>query len=72
MWVVAEYAKKVFVIKDGRLFLQGTPRQVFSHEAELVETSLRPPHFVQFTNRLGMTMLRPEELVACIEGAAHG
>lgn len=67
MWVVAEYAKKVFVIKDGRLFLHGTPREVFSHERELVEASLRPPHFVQFTNRLGMTMLNPRELAACVE-----
>jgi energy-coupling factor transport system ATP-binding protein len=69
MWVVAEYARKVFVIKDGRLFLQGTTRQVFSHESELAEACLRPPHFVQFTNRLGMTMLRPQELAACIDGA---
>jgi hypothetical protein len=30
---------------------------------------LRPPHFIQFTNRLGKTMLRPEELRGCIEGA---
>jgi energy-coupling factor transport system ATP-binding protein len=71
MWVVAEYAKKVFVIKDGRLFLQGTPREVFSHESELVEASLRPPHFVQFTNRLGMTMLSPQELAACVENGAR-
>ncbi|HEX6035823.1 MAG TPA: energy-coupling factor transporter ATPase, partial [Anaerolineales bacterium] len=69
MWVVAEYAKRVFVIKDGRLFLQGTTREVFSHERELLEASLRPPHFIQFTNRLGKTMLRPEELRGCIEGA---
>lgn len=65
MWVVAEYARKVFVIKDGRLFLEGTTREVFSHEQELLEASLRPPHFIQFTNLLGYTMLRPAELVAC-------
>jgi energy-coupling factor transport system ATP-binding protein len=69
MWVVAEYARRVFVIKDGRLFLEGTTREVFSHERELLEASLRPPHFIQLTNRLGKTMLRPEELRACIEGA---
>jgi energy-coupling factor transport system ATP-binding protein len=69
MWVVAEYANRVFVIKDGLLFLEGTTRQVFSHERELLEASLRPPHFIQFTNHLGKTMLRPEELRSCIEGA---
>ncbi|MCU0520415.1 MAG: energy-coupling factor transporter ATPase [Anaerolineae bacterium] len=70
MWVVAEYARKVFVIKDGQLLLEGTPREVFAHEQELLEASLRPPHFIQFTNRLGYTMLRPEELIGCTEGGA--
>ncbi len=70
MWVVAEYARKVFVIKDGRLFLEGTTREVFSHEQELLEASLRPPHFIQFTNLLGTTMLRSAELLACTEGGA--
>ena len=69
MWVVAEYAKKVFVMKDGLLLLEGTTREVFSHEKELLEASLRPPHFIQFTNRLGKTMLRVEELSNYIVGA---
>lgn len=69
MWVVAEYAKKVFVMKDGLLLLEGTTREVFSHEKELLEASLRPPHISQFTNRLGKTMLRVEELSNCIVGA---
>ncbi|MBN1247988.1 MAG: ABC transporter ATP-binding protein [Anaerolineae bacterium] len=68
MWVVAEYARKVYVIKDGRVLLEGTTREVFSHEQELEEASLRPPHFIQFTNRMGYTILRPEELVNCTEG----
>lgn len=68
MWVVAEYARKVFVVKDGRLFLEGTTREVFSHEQALLEASLRPPHFIQFTNLLGHTMLRPAELIACTKG----
>ncbi|NOZ72426.1 MAG: ATP-binding cassette domain-containing protein [Chloroflexi bacterium] len=66
MWVVAEYAQKVYVIKDGKVFLQGTTRDVFSHEEKLMEASLRPPHFVQFANRLGKTFLTPEELKHCL------
>jgi energy-coupling factor transport system ATP-binding protein len=66
MWVVAEYARRVFVINDGLLFLEGTTRDVFSHEKELLEASLRPPHFIQFTNLLGKTFLKPEELTSCI------
>lgn len=68
MWVVAEYAKRVFVMKDGQLFLQGTTREVFSHTEELQTASLRPPHFVEFSNKLGNTFLYPEEMLGCMEG----
>ncbi len=68
MWVVAEYAKRVFVMKDGKILLQGSTRDVFSHGDELREAFLRPPHFVEFSNKLGYTFLRPEEMVNCIEG----
>ncbi len=71
MWVVAEYAQRVFVVKDGQLLLQGPTREVFAHEEELKEAFLRPPHFVQFSTQLGKTLLTPEEMVRCIEGAAN-
>ncbi len=67
MWVVAEYAHKVFVIKDGRILLDGTTRDVFAQEESLKASYLRPPHFVQFSNQLGKTFLSPDEMIACIE-----
>jgi energy-coupling factor transport system ATP-binding protein len=69
MWVVAEYAKRVFVMKDGKVLLSGTTREVFSHGDELRDAFLRPPHFVEFSNRLGCTFLTPQEMASCIEGA---
>ncbi len=69
MWVVAEYAKRVFVMKDGKVLLTGTTREVFAHGDELRDAFLRPPHFVEFSSRLGATFLTPEEMVTCIEGA---
>ncbi len=69
MWVVAEYARRVFVMKDGKILLEGSTRQVFSHNVELQAASLRPPHFVEFSNRLGHTFLTPTEMKNCIEGA---
>lgn len=69
MWVVAEYARRVFVMKEGKIFLQGTAREVFSHGDALRDASLRPPHFVEFSNNLGYTFLTPNEMVKCIEGA---
>jgi energy-coupling factor transporter ATP-binding protein EcfA2 len=67
MWVVAEYARRVFVIKDGKILLQGSTREVFANEDKLAESFLRPPHFVQFANRLGKTFLTPEEMIHCLE-----
>jgi len=67
MWVVAEYAHKVFVIKDGRILLDGITRDVFAEEETLKASYLRPPHFVQFSNRLGKTFLSPDEMISCIE-----
>ena len=66
MWVVAEYAHKVFVIKDGQILLDGTTRDVFAQEETLKDSFLRPSHFVQFNNQLGKTFLYPEEMISCI------
>jgi energy-coupling factor transport system ATP-binding protein len=66
MWVVAEYAKRVFVMKDGKIFLSGSTREVFAHGDELRDAFLRPPHFVEFSSRLGSTFLNPQEMADCI------
>jgi len=55
------------VIKDGKILLQGTTRDVFSNEKMLQESFLRPPHFVQFANRLGKTLLTPNEMIRCLD-----
>ncbi|MBA4420134.1 MAG: cobalt ABC transporter ATP-binding protein [Anaerolinea sp.] len=68
MWVVAEYAKRVFVMKDGKVILNGSTREVFSHDQELRNAYLRPPHFVEFSNMLGKTFLNPQEMENCIKG----
>jgi energy-coupling factor transport system ATP-binding protein len=68
MWVVAEYARRVFVMKNGKILLEGSTREVFAHEAELKAASLRPPHFVEFSNRLGHTFLTVEEMLRCMDG----
>ncbi len=64
MWVVAEYAHQVYVCKDGRILLEGTPREVFAHEKELTDAYLRPPHLVRFSNLLGRTALSVDELLS--------
>src|SRR3712207_6335579 len=41
MWVVAEYAHRAAVVRDGRVALHGTVREVFAREEELREAALR-------------------------------
>jgi energy-coupling factor transport system ATP-binding protein len=65
MWIVAEYAHKVAVMKDGKIEMYGKVRDVFKEEDRLLELSLKPPSIVSFSNRLGKTFLSVEEMVSC-------
>jgi energy-coupling factor transport system ATP-binding protein len=67
MWVVSEYADRVFVVKDGQVLLEGTTREVFAEEEILREAFLRPPQIVSFSNQLGKTVLNVAELTHCTE-----
>lgn len=69
MWVVAEYAHRAAVVRDGKISLHGTVREVFSREEELLEAALRPPHIVSFGNYLGYPVLSVEEMAKTTEGA---
>ena len=68
MWVVAEYAHRAAVIKDGLVALSGTVREVFAREKELRDAALRPPHIVSLGNALGHTVLSVEEMLRVTEG----
>src|ERR687897_422055 len=67
MWVVAEYAHRAVVIRDGRVALQDTVRNVFAEEDELRDAALRPPHIVSFGNTLGYPVLSVEEMLRVTE-----
>ena len=67
MWVVAEYAHRAVVIREGRVALQGTVREVFAEEDELRDASLRPPHIVSLGNALGYPVLSVEEMLKVTE-----
>jgi energy-coupling factor transport system ATP-binding protein len=70
MWVVAEYAHRVVVLKDGCVLLQGATREVLAQEDRLRESFLAPPQIVSLSNRLGRTLLSVPEMVNCtrVEG----
>lgn len=65
MWVVAEYARRTVVVKDGRIWMDGPTREVMAREAELTQASLKPPQLVRISNRLGGTLLT---LAECLHG----
>jgi energy-coupling factor transport system ATP-binding protein len=67
MWVVAEYAHRAVAIRDGRMALSGSVREVFAEEEKLRDASLRPPHIVSMGNALGHTVLSVEEMLRVSE-----
>ena len=67
MWVVAEYAHRAVVVRDGKIALSGTVREVFAEEDELHDAALRPPHIVSLGNELGYPVLSVEEMLEVTE-----
>ncbi len=71
MWIVAEYAHRVLVLKDGRLLLDGAPRDAFAREELLSGASIHPPQATSFSMALGKTMLSVEEMGFCTTKGAE-
>jgi energy-coupling factor transport system ATP-binding protein len=67
MWVVAEYAHRAAVVRDGRISLRGTVREVFAQEDDLKDAYVRPPHIVTLGNTLGATVLSVQEMIDVTE-----
>lgn len=69
---VAAYADEVIAMKDGTIFLKGTPSEVFSQPERLQEIGLDVPETVKFVQRLerkfGRTL--PKD-VFTLEGVAE-
>jgi energy-coupling factor transport system ATP-binding protein len=57
MELVAEYARRVIVLAQGNVLLDGTPRQIFSQSETLARTFLAPPPVVQLALDLSLTPL---------------
>lgn len=52
MDLVAQYAKRVIVLKDGGVFLDGTPQDVFSNEQILLDSAIVPPQLCRLSSQL--------------------
>jgi len=63
--VVAEYAHRVLLLREGRLIADAGTRVIFADEELLAQAEVRPPQITQLGNRLGVPALSVEELLAC-------
>ncbi len=66
MWAAATYARRLVLLKDGQVILDGPTRKVLAQEEILAECRLRPPAVVQLSRRLGFLALSPEEFQKAI------
>lgn len=67
MPLVAEYAHRVVVMKEGRIIQDGPARLVFSDDRALAEASLKAPPIVKLSHRMGFTTLTVREFLDCLD-----
>ncbi len=66
---VADIFERTIVFSEGKLLLEGSTREVFSHKEILEKAHLEQPHVTKLSHALGFseTFLRAEELVAYLK-----
>ncbi|TMA37927.1 MAG: energy-coupling factor ABC transporter ATP-binding protein [Deltaproteobacteria bacterium] len=65
-WVIAEHARRVVLLKGGRIRYDGPLRPFFADEGLAAEAAFRPPEVTRLGRLLGCTPLSVAELVAWI------
>jgi energy-coupling factor transporter ATP-binding protein EcfA2 len=68
MWAAATYARRLVVLLDGRVLLDGAPRQVLAETELLTRAHLVPPMVVQLSRALGFMALTPAEFQDEVDG----
>jgi energy-coupling factor transport system ATP-binding protein len=61
MWAAAHYARRLIVLDNGRVALDGPTREVLAQEEALAACRLRPPAVVRFSRGLGFMALTAGE-----------
>ena len=69
-WLVAEYARRVVLMRKGRKLFDGGVREFFANDELLAGSSFLPPEVTQLSRRFGTLALSPTELAAWIRGRA--
>jgi energy-coupling factor transport system ATP-binding protein len=61
MWAAAAYARRLVLLQEGEVVLDGPTREVLAREEMLTACRLRPPEVVRLSLRLGFMALTPQE-----------
>jgi energy-coupling factor transport system ATP-binding protein len=61
MWAAATYARRLVVLLEGKVLLDGPTRQVLAEAECLAQAHLVPPAVVQLSRALGFMALTPAE-----------
>jgi len=67
MSLVATYAKRCLLLKEGRLIGEGSPREIFSMASLVQAVGLKVPLITQFSQRWGQTLLTVDEVKASFQ-----
>jgi cobalt transport protein ATP-binding subunit len=69
-WLVAEYARRVVLMRKGVKIFDGGVREFFMQEELLRSSSFRAPEITELSRRFGTLALTTDEFVAWVKGRA--
>ncbi len=69
-WLVAEYARRVVLMRKGRKIFDGGVRDFFMHDELLRSSSFRLPEVAALSRMFGTLALTPAEFAAWVTGRA--
>jgi energy-coupling factor transport system ATP-binding protein len=69
-WLVAEYARRVVLMRKGAKIFDGSVREFFMQDDLLRSSSFRAPEITELSRRFGTLALTTDEFVAWVKGRA--
>jgi len=69
-WLVAEYARRVALIRKGRKLFDGSVREFFANDELLKTAAFRPPEVTRLARRFGTLALSPGEFADWVKERA--
>jgi len=70
-WLVAEYARRVVLMRRGRILFDGPVDRFFHQDELLQQSSFRPPEVMLLARRFGLAALSPEGFASAIRTRAE-